>query len=363
MRRPRVLVAGPSRRAAGGVAAVLETLIGSGLADRFELVHVVTHRDAGGVGKAVQALTGFARASLLLATRQVDVVYVLTSSGFSLRRKAVVAALARLVRRPYVVHVHASDFDGYYREATAWEQLLVRKTLSGAALVIAVSPAWERRLRALSPCRTTAIPNPVSIPAEAARLDASPPRIVSLGRLGVRKGSGTIVRALALLGERHPDARLVLAGDGDVASVQDEARRLGVGDRVDLPGWIGAEERARTLRTASVFALPSRAEGLPVALLEAMAYGLPAVVSPVGGIPDAFEEGRHGYFVQPDDPDALADRLGSILDDPEKARTMGMQARADAMARYESEVVAAQIGDALEAVLRRSERESVFPGR
>ena len=76
----------------------------------------------------------------------------------------------------------------------------------------------------------------------------------------------------------------MLAGDGDLSSVHDEARRLGVSDRVDLPGWIGPEERARTLRTASVFTLPlSVNEGLPVALLEAMAYGLPAVVSPVGG--------------------------------------------------------------------------------
>ena len=348
------MVVGPGPGGAGGVAVVIETLTASRLADRFELVRVATHRDSGRAGKALQALAGIARAASLLALRRVDLVYLLTSSGFSLRRKAAVAAIARLARRPYVVHVHASDFDRYYRDASGWEQRLVRKTLSGAALVIAVSPSWERRLRALAPCRTTAIPNPVPIPPEPARLDASSARIVCLGRLGIRKGSRTIVRALAILGRRHPDARLVLAGDGDLSSVRSEARRLGVSDRVELPGWIGPEERARTFLTASVFALPSQEEGLPVALLEAMAYGLPAVVSPVGGIPDAFEEGRHGYFVPPDDPGALADRLGALLDDPEAARRMGSQARADAEERYATEVVAVQVGDALEAALVHS---------
>ena len=66
---------------------------------------------------------------------------------------------------------------------------------------------------------------------------------------------------------------------------------------------------------------------MPVALLEAMAYGLPSVVSPVGGIPDVFEDGRHGYFVPPDDPQALADRLEALLDHPDAAREMGTEAR------------------------------------
>jgi glycosyltransferase involved in cell wall biosynthesis len=124
-----------------------------------------------------------------------------------------------------------------------------------------------------------------------------------------------------------------------------------VSDRVELPGWIGAEERARTLTAATVFALPSREEGVPVALLEAMAYGLPAVTSPVGGIPDVFEDRRHGYLVPPDDPEGLAERLRALLDDPLAARQMGARARADAQRQYATDVVAAQVGDALEAVL------------
>jgi glycosyltransferase involved in cell wall biosynthesis len=345
------MVVGPRPEGAGGVAVVIGSLADSPLADRYELVTIATHRDSGRLGKALQALAGNARASALFASRRVDLVYLHTSSGPSLLRKASVASLARIARRPYVIHVHGGAFDDYYRDAAGWERSLVRKTLGDAALVIALSPTWERRLQTITACRTTAIPNPVRIPAESAHLDGRPARIVCLGRLGEQKGSRTLVRALAGLGRSHNDVRLVLAGDGDAATVRDEARRLGVSDRVELPGWIDAEERARTLRAATAFALPSRGEGVPVALLEAMAYGLPAVTTPVGGIPDVFKEGRHGYLVPPDDPQALADRLRALLEDPQAARQMGAQARLDAQQLYALDVIAAQIGDALQAVL------------
>lgn len=349
--RSRVLLVGPGPHDAGGIAVVVGTLLKSPLAERFELVPVSTYVDASRVRKALRALEGVARAAWLLVRSRVDLVYLHTSSGYSFRRKAIVAALARARRRPYVVHVHAGDFDRYYRSARAWEQWLTRRTLAGASGVIVLSPSWERRIAAVAPCLTTAVPNPVTIPREGSALDAEPARLVCLGRLGDEKGSRTLVRALALLEGSHPDLRLTLAGDGDKAAVEAEAERLGVAERVDLPGWIDPDERHRTLLSASVFALPAREEGLPVALLEAMAYGLPVVASPVGGIPDVLEDGRQGFLVPPDDEAALAERILTILDDPALARELGRRARADAQARFAVDVVASRIGDVLEAAL------------
>jgi glycosyltransferase involved in cell wall biosynthesis len=346
------MVVGPEASSAGGIAAVVETLLSSPLADSFDLVFVSTYRDAPPLRKAVHGALGVARAAWLLATRRVDLAYVHTSSGFSFRRKAAVAFIARALRRPYVVHVHASGFDAYYDDARAWERRLIRTTLRHADLVIALSPTWEARIQAIVRCPSTSIPNPVRIPPTPAGLEGSPAIVVSLGRLGERKGSLTLVRALSLL-DGPSDARLVLAGDGDSSEVSKEAERLGVSDRVDLPGWIDAEECTRLLLGAHVFALPSREEGLPVALLEAMAAGLPSVVTPVGGIPDAFVEGRHGYFVAPDDPDALARSLEKLLDDRVASRALGANARKDATERFAIGFVATRLSEALGDVLAR----------
>ncbi len=337
---------------------VIDTLMTSPLGNRFDLVRVSTHRDSDRARKALHGLAGIFRAALLLALRRVDVVYLQTSSGFSLRRKGTVAMFARIMRQPYIVHVHAGDFDQYLEQARPWESWFARSTLRGAALVVTLTPSWERRLQALVDCQTTVIPNPVLIPARPASLDVSPPIVVCLGRLGEQKGSLTLVNALALLDGAHADTRLVLAGDGDLAGVRAAAQRLGVSDRVEVPGWIGPKERDRVLRGARMFALPSRGEGLPIALLEAMAYGLPSVVAPVGGVPDIFEDGRHGYLVPPDDPVALATRIRLLLDDSGAARRMGTQARQWAETYVAVDVVAGQVAAAIDSVLERSQSGS-----
>jgi glycosyltransferase involved in cell wall biosynthesis len=326
----------------------------STLAERFELRRVSTHRDAGRAGKAFQAASGLVRVAWQLVVGGIDVVYVHTSSGSSLRRKVLVAGLARLARRPYVVHVHSGEFDNAYHAAAGWERWCIRRMLGGAASVVVLSPTWERRLMAIVACRTSSIPNPVAIPHERAPLAANPPLIVSLGRLGEQKGSTVLVRALATLDGSLAGARLVLAGDGDRGPVRSEAASLGVGDRVGTPGWIGPSDRATTLLAASVFALPAREEGLPVALLEAMAYGLPCVVTPVGGIPDVFEDGAHGLFVPADDPGALAEALRHVLGDRKLARKMGARARRTAEELFATEVVAARVADVLDAALTGS---------
>lgn len=350
MSRPRVLVVGVGRRSAGGVWAVLSTLLGSSLARSFALTHVATHRDGSGADKLIAAARGIARVAGILLARQADLVWVHTSADFSFRRKSVVVGLCRLFRMPCVLHVHGSSVEGYYRDAPPPEQAMVRAVLRAADLVIALSPARERQLQAITPCRTASVFNPVVIPPPADDDRRVAGRIVTFGRLGERKGSKVLVSAVAALATAHPEAHVILAGDGDHEGVIRHAHRLEIADRVEVRRWIPPEEVGRLLDSASAFALPSRDEGLPVALLEAMAHALPVVVTPVGGIPDLVEEGVHGYLVPPDDPDALSEALGRILDDPAHGRTLGRAGRREVECAAAVPVVVKE----LEVLLRRT---------
>jgi glycosyltransferase involved in cell wall biosynthesis len=346
--RPRVLVVGPGPRSSGGVWTAIATLCGSSLAQRYRLHRVATHRDGGAAVKLGQAVRGLARVAATLTARRADLVWIHTSAGASFRRKSVAATLCRLTRTPYVLHVHGSAVPLWYRAASPPERALVRRVLRGADLVVALGPAWRRPLTDIAPCVITCVMNPVAVPEAAPSPSRPAGPIVCTGRLGDHKGSSVLVRALALLAGRHPEARLVLAGDGDREPLRAEAARLGVGDRLELPGWIGPDEVASLLDRAGVFALPSRNEGLPMALLEAMARGLPCVVTPVGAIPDLVEDGVHGVFVPPDDPEALAGALGGLLADPGRARALGDAARARIRERCATPLVA----DAMDACFR-----------
>jgi glycosyltransferase involved in cell wall biosynthesis len=351
MSRPRVLIVGPGPQSAGGVWAVINTLTRSTLARDLSLRHIATHRDGPGKVKLQAAAAGIARVTRELALRRPDLLWIHVSADFSFRRKTVVTALGRLFRVPIVLHVHGSDVEVWYRATSRPEQAVVRAVLRAADLVIALTPTWEARLRAMTDCTTTAIMNPVAVPVlpdDAARI---PGRIVSTGRLGERKGSKVLVEAVAILAGEGRDVSLVLAGDGDREGVEARAAELGVADRVEIRSWIGPDEVAAMLRTASVFALPSREEGLPVSLLEAMAHALPVVVTPVGGIPDLVSDGVHGRLVQPDDPPGLADALRGLLDDPPGARALGAAGRAEVEARCAVPVVVARLEDAFRGVL------------
>jgi len=107
-----------------------------------------------------------------------------------------------------------------------------------------------------------------------------------------------------------------------------------VADRLECPGWLNAEQMAGELRRASIFALPSHNEGVPIALLEAMSHSLPVITTPVGGIPEVVESGRNGILVKPGDVDAIEVALEKLLQSSAERQRLGAAARATIAERY-----------------------------
>lgn len=106
------------------------------------------------------------------------------------------------------------------------------------------------------------------------------------------------------------------------------ACELGLETLVEIRDWIGGEDKRRWLRETNAFILPSRAEGLPMSLLEAMAWGKALIVSPVGGIPEFVDEGQEGFLVPPDDIEAISSAIRCLAESPGLRARMGQAARA-----------------------------------
>ena len=153
------------------------------------------------------------------------------------------------------------------------------------------------------------------------------PVVGAVGRLDRQKGFDVLLRALADV----PRARLVLVGDGDErAPLERLAAELGLSERVRFEGW--REDPRRYLTTFDVFALPSRFEGFPLAIIEAMLARLPVVATRVGSVPEAVADGETGLLVPSDDPPALATALRSLLGDPARRAALGAKGREHALA-------------------------------
>lgn len=181
------------------------------------------------------------------------------------------------------------------------------------------SDLWRRARQ-----RAVVIPNPVVEPPEphgADTVDIPNPAIVTIGSLTEQKNHDLLLRAFATVVEAQPDWHLVLVGDGPLRSeIQRTARRLGIEDRVHLMGVI--QEVYHVLRQAELFVLPSRYEGFPNALAEAMAVGLPVIATDCETGPrELIRDGVDGLLVPNNDVAALAAALSRLINAPgERAR-------------------------------------------
>jgi glycosyltransferase involved in cell wall biosynthesis len=179
---------------------------------------------------------------------------------------------------------------------------------------------------------TAVLPNPVTMRPDAPA-DLGAPTIVTMGRLGREKNHHALIEAFALLADDYPEWCLKIFGDGPLADeLRHHVSESGLTERVRLMG--ATEEVEKELLQSSIFALSSDAEGLPIAMLEAMACGVPCVsfdCSP--GIREIITDGRDGIVVAPGSVHDLAEGMRRLITDPELRRAMGAAAYVSA-ARY-----------------------------
>jgi glycosyltransferase involved in cell wall biosynthesis len=180
------------------------------------------------------------------------------------------------------------------------------------------------------------LPNAVALPASVGsrRLETEEPILLFLGHLLRDKGVFDLVRAFARIAPQFPQTRLTLGGIGAIAAIRQLASQLGVEERVLCPGWLGPEDKEAALARSTCFILPSYAEGMPMALLEAMSWGLPVIATPVGGIPQVVSSEVNGLLVPPGDIDALANALRRLLASPALRQQLGDAARQTIEAGY-----------------------------
>ncbi len=264
----------------------------------------------------------------VLRSRTIDVLHL------HLPRAGVLGRLvARRLGLHPVVYTEHNVWPGYgavIRRLNQW-------TLPWTDHVVAVSQTVRRWLLAhgVPADRVTAIANGIDVDGLRRRAAQGPslrhllglpggaPVVGTVANLHPRKGLDTLIAAVARLHAGWPEMHLAVIGrdDGMSARLRKLAEEAGVGASVHLMG--ARDDVPALLSQFSVFVLPSRVEGMPIALLEAMALGVPVVVTPVGGIPEAVKDGRDGIHIPVGDFRALALAMDRLLRAPEEAARFG----------------------------------------
>jgi glycosyltransferase involved in cell wall biosynthesis len=251
--------------------------------------------------------------------------------------------------RSAVVYGKGYDRSGVYRVTEGFRWIADEAMLAASDGVTFTTPQLAAGF-GMQPDRTTILRKAANVAeffAVPPITNSTPNTIVCVANLHPLKRLGDLIGALSRVRRMVPDARLRLAGGGhpaEAARLAAFAAKLDLAASVDLVG--ATRDVAGELANARVFALPSGSEGVPTAILEAMAAGRPVVSTTVGHVASIVEDGVEGFLVRPGDVDALADRLMRILMDPDLARRMAAAGRARA-ADHDVSIVAADVLGAL----------------
>jgi glycosyltransferase involved in cell wall biosynthesis len=243
-------------------------------------------------------------------------------------------ALAPWLGFRVVVTCHGSDL----RRPLEGDAPYLKAVLGGADAVTAVSAELAARIEELGAAprrRPAVIANGIDTtfwqPPPGGRTGDGTLVIAAVGRLEPVKGFDLLIEACAALSARDFPLRLVLVGEGSQkAALAAQAARLGIAERVTFAGRLAPEDIRARLYAADLFALPSRSEGMPLALMEAMACAMPCVAADVGGVARTAE--GTARLVPPEDPAALAEAIAALAGDPQARAAMGEKARERARA-------------------------------
>jgi len=333
-----ILLVGPQRHSLGGVTSHLDLLFASSLAREYQLTHFAVGAE-GSRETRLRKLARVARAPLRFAAAlrrsNAALVHLNPSMDQSFWRELPLLLAARLMGRRVVLQIHGGLLPEQFCAGAPGASWLVRAALRAADRLVLLARAEQSAYdRFVGRPMLALIPNAIDpAPYAGAKPDpydgTRPLRAVYLGRIVRSKGLFDACDAVAAALRAGARIEFLIAGDGpDRAALAGHVAALGLEPSIRLVGALQGAAKARFLLEGDVFLFPTRhPEGLPYALLEAMAAATPPLTTPAGAIPDVVTDGRDGLLLGEGDIDACAAALAGLAGDPGRVHALARAAR------------------------------------
>lgn len=341
----RIVLLGPSLQAVSGVSTHIKQLFASSLSRNMELLHFQVGSEGkqeATLEKLLRFLTSPWLFFVFLLRHRPAIVHINTSlEPKSYWRDLVYLFVAKMLGHKVIYQVHGGALPQAFSSGNFFITWLLRHVLYAADVVVLLADVELKAYREfVAAARLDIIANAIETDeltfSNLTTKTAHPLHIVYIGRLAQSKGIFTILEAASILIREKRDILLSYAGDGpEEARLSARAAELDIVEHVRFAGPIFGQEKVKLWRQAHLFAFPTTHwEGLPYALLEAMAAGAVPITTRVGAIPDVMQDGVHGIFLEPNDPESLARAIIRLDDNREQLTRMAEAGRQRILESY-----------------------------
>lgn len=290
----------------GGITSVITQLIShnwenEGIDMRFIPTFIETKKTK----KTIFFLFSFIKILISFITYRPHIVHMHMSYRGSFHRKYIIQRLCKLFRKKNIIHLHGSEFEEFYTKSNNNTKKKIRKLLKECNSLIVLGEEWEKIIKNIEPTtKTIVVYNTVHIPKKNVSYKKTSFNILFTGVLIKRKGVNDLLTAMSLLkNEGYIDRfniHLFIAGNGpEEIKLKELSRELGLDYCIEFLGWTSGNDKQELIGDSQLFIMPSYNEGLPIAILEAISYGMPVISTKVGSINEAVINKKNGYLIDP----------------------------------------------------------------
>lgn len=340
MKNPKVLVVATSRKTRGGITSVIKAHEQGEQWNEFHCKWIETHRDKGKFIALLYLIRSYFQFLFYLPVAKI--IHIHLSESGSAMRKFIFFCPAHLFRKKTIAHFHAFSPDTTIRGKKQW---VYRYIFSRATKVIVLSNYWKETVyKTFKINNIEVIYNPCTTIINDKQYQKQK-HILYAGTINARKGYADMVRAFAKIAEKHKEWNLIFAGNGEIEQGKALSKELGIENQCIFLGWVNGEQKDKAFKEASIFCLPSYAEGFPMAVLDAWSYGLPVITTPVGGIPDVAVNGVNMLIFDSGNTNKLAEYMHRLITDKELNDKITKASIDFAKKRFSIEEINKQIGN------------------
>lgn len=308
----KVLVIATSRNTRGGITSVVKALEQGTQWKDYKCKWIETHIDTGVFMALWYLFKGFLKYLILLPFAKI--IHIHLSEPSSAKRKLLFFIPAYLFGKKTIAHFHAFSPDSTIYGRNRW---IYRYIFSRSKKVIVLSESWKETVnKAFSLENIEVVYNPCSTVINKNKYEKQK-HILYAGTINARKGYADMIRAFAKIAKQHAEWKIVFAGNGEIKQGMALAKELGIEKQCIFLGWVNGDKKDKAFKEASIFCLPSYAEGFPMAVLDAWAYGLPVITTPVGGIPDVAKNEENMLVFTSGNINKLANYMNKLITDSE----------------------------------------------